>query len=150
MKELSVEDSEKDSTIAKTKCPDISLQRKVLGKIFSVGKTATLTARGGLRFAAVPYLTGCRPYQIHTGQRSQRCPVLVCGRASGKPPEAHPHPHHYLSEAHPEGVHFRSMLNYGKMLSYRENVFRRIGQRMMSVALENDTVIPPYEVINTL
>jgi hypothetical protein len=61
-----------------------------------------------------------------------------------------PHLNHYLGEAHPEGVYFRSMLNYGKMLSYRENAFRCIGERMMSVVLENDTVIPPYEVINTL
>ena len=61
-----------------------------------------------------------------------------------------PHLHHYLSEAHPEGVYFRSMLNYGKMLPFREEAFRRIGQRMMSVTLENDTVIPPYEVVNTL
>ena len=60
------------------------------------------------------------------------------------------HLHHCLSEAHPEGVYFRSMLNYGKMLSYREDAFRRIGQRMMSVTLENDTVIPPYEIVNTL
>ena len=57
---------------------------------------------------------------------------------------------HYLSEAHPEGVYFRSMLNYGKMMSYREDAFRRIGRRMMSVTLENDTIIPPYEVMNTL
>lgn len=57
---------------------------------------------------------------------------------------------HYLGEAHPEGVYFRSMLNYGKMASYREDAFRRIGPRMMAVTLENDTVIPPYEVINTL
>jgi hypothetical protein len=57
---------------------------------------------------------------------------------------------HYLGDAHPEGVYFRSMLNYGKMVSHREDAFRCIGPRMMALALENDTVIPPYEVINTL
>ncbi|MDR1865886.1 MAG: DUF6051 family protein [Bacteroidales bacterium] len=61
-----------------------------------------------------------------------------------------PHLQHYLSEQHPEGVYFRSMLNYGKMLGYREEAFGRIGSRVMAVALENDTVIPPYEVVNTL
>ncbi|MDR2037166.1 MAG: DUF6051 family protein [Bacteroidales bacterium] len=61
-----------------------------------------------------------------------------------------PHLQHYLSEAHPEGIYFRSMLNYGNMLKFREEALRRIGERVMSVALENDTVIPPYEVINTL
>ncbi|HWQ08592.1 MAG TPA: DUF6051 family protein, partial [Holophaga sp.] len=57
---------------------------------------------------------------------------------------------HYLSEAHPEGMAFRSMLNYGVMRKAREAHFRRLAPRLMAVALEVDTVVPPYEVINTL
>ena len=57
---------------------------------------------------------------------------------------------HYLGEAHPEGLNFRSMLNYGVMRLEREAHFRRMAPRLMAVTLERDTVIPPYEVINTL
>lgn len=60
------------------------------------------------------------------------------------------HLRHYLSEEHPEGINFRSMLNYGKMWKFRENIFRQISHRVMAIALANDTVVPPYEVINTL
>ncbi|MDR2847615.1 MAG: DUF6051 family protein [Bacteroidales bacterium] len=60
------------------------------------------------------------------------------------------HLRHYLSEEHPEGINFRSMLNYGKMLPFRENIFKRISKQVMAVVLANDTVVQPYEVINTL
>jgi hypothetical protein len=59
------------------------------------------------------------------------------------------HLNHYLTE-HPEGIHFRCMLNYGSMLTFRENILRRISSRTMAVALAGDTVVPPYEVVNTL
>ncbi|MBP7864988.1 MAG: hypothetical protein KA419_03480 [Acidobacteria bacterium] len=57
---------------------------------------------------------------------------------------------HHLGEAHPEGVNFRSMLSYNVMRKEREAHFRRLGPRLLAVALEQDTVIPPWEVRNTL
>lgn len=57
---------------------------------------------------------------------------------------------HYLSGDHPEGTRFRSMLNYGVLRKEREAKFRELSPRLLAVALEQDTVIPPYEVINAL
>lgn len=57
---------------------------------------------------------------------------------------------HYLSESHPEGLNFRSMLGAVAFRAQREVQFQRIGRRMMGVALEGDTVIPPGEVMNTV
>jgi hypothetical protein len=57
---------------------------------------------------------------------------------------------HFLGEAHPEGIHFRSMLNYSVMRREREAQFRRLGPRLFGLALEGDLVIPAYEVRNSL
>lgn len=57
---------------------------------------------------------------------------------------------HYLNDSHPEGVNFRSMLNYKTFTDFREKRFREMQDRIYAVALEKDTVIPAYEVINTL
>ena len=57
---------------------------------------------------------------------------------------------HYLGMDHPEGMALRSMLNYNSKLAYREEHLRMIGERIMAIALEKDTVMLPYEVINTL
>jgi pimeloyl-ACP methyl ester carboxylesterase len=57
---------------------------------------------------------------------------------------------HYLGESHPEGFNFRAMLNAVAFRRERETHFRRIGGRLMAVALEADTVIPPGEVMNTV
>jgi len=57
---------------------------------------------------------------------------------------------HYLSEIHPEGVNFRSMLNYKVLTQYREDKFRDMSDRIYAVALSEDSVVPAYEVINTL
>ena len=57
---------------------------------------------------------------------------------------------HHLGEAHPEGVCFRSMLRYGVMREPREAQFRRLAPRLLGLALARDTVVPPYEVTNTL
>jgi hypothetical protein len=57
---------------------------------------------------------------------------------------------HFLGTAHPEGVHFRSMLNYNVLRREREEQFRRLGPRLFAIALEGDLVIPAYEVRNTL
>ncbi len=60
------------------------------------------------------------------------------------------HLRHYLGEDHPEGINFRSMLNYGNMRKHREDIFRHISSQVMALTLANDTVVPPYEVVNTL
>lgn len=57
---------------------------------------------------------------------------------------------HYLSEIHPEGVNFRSMLNYKTLTRYREQKFREMSDRIYSITLSEDSVVPAYEVINTL
>ena len=56
---------------------------------------------------------------------------------------------HYLCEC-PEGISFSSMLNYGLMSDLREERLREISQRLLAVTLKADTVVPPYEVANTL
>ena len=56
---------------------------------------------------------------------------------------------HYLCER-PEGISFRSMLNYGLMSDLREERLRDIGHRLLAVTLKQDTVVPPYEIANTL
>lgn len=57
---------------------------------------------------------------------------------------------HYLGGSHLEGVNFRSMLNYKTLTRYREDIFRQMSNRIYAVALAQDMVVPPYEVINTL
>jgi len=50
----------------------------------------------------------------------------------------------------PEGIGFRSMLNYGQMSDFREERLRAMNERLFAITLKQDTVIPPYEVANTL
>lgn len=57
---------------------------------------------------------------------------------------------HYLSDSHPEGINFRSMLNYKTFTDFREKRFREMQDRIYAVTLEKDSVVPAYEVINTL
>ncbi len=57
---------------------------------------------------------------------------------------------HYLSELHPEGIFLRSMLNYTYYRKFREETLGKIGKRIMAVGLEQDIVIPSYEIVNTL
>ncbi len=57
---------------------------------------------------------------------------------------------HYLGGVHPEGVNFRSMLNYKTLTKYRESKFREMSDRIYAITLREDTVVPAYEVINTL
>jgi len=56
---------------------------------------------------------------------------------------------HYLCER-PEGICFHSMLNYGVMSDLREEQLRSVGHRLLAIALKQDTVVPPYEIANTL
>lgn len=64
--------------------------------------------------------------------------------------EKNPRMQHHLGELHPEGLVFRSMLNYSVMLPQREDMFRKVARQILAITLEKDTVIPSYEVINTL
>ena len=57
---------------------------------------------------------------------------------------------HYFSSAHPEGLVFRSMIDYNKLIEFREEKLNKISSRLMAVALKKDTVVPYYEVLNTL
>ncbi len=59
---------------------------------------------------------------------------------------------HFLQEPelHPEGYNFLSLLNYNKLCDERETAFRRLANRIYAIALENDSVIPYYEVASTL
>jgi hypothetical protein len=57
---------------------------------------------------------------------------------------------HYLGINHPEGRDFLCMLNYKTMRAAREEKFRKLADQILAITLEKDTVIPAYEVINTL
>jgi len=57
---------------------------------------------------------------------------------------------HYFSEAHPEGMVFKSMVDYTKMIAFREDKLTTICNRVKAVVLREDKVVPWYEVINTL
>lgn len=57
---------------------------------------------------------------------------------------------HYLGDDHPEGKDFLSMLNYKSLRLAREEKFHSFANRMIAISLEKDTVMPAYEVINTL
>ena len=57
---------------------------------------------------------------------------------------------HFLGNDHIEGTCFRSMLNYKTLKSFREERFRSMSDRIAAIGLEQDTVIPPYEMMNTL
>jgi hypothetical protein len=57
--------------------------------------------------------------------------------------------HHYLEE-HPEGHSFRMMLDFKVMRQEREKRFREISSQVFAIALEQDKVIPAYDVVSTL
>lgn len=57
---------------------------------------------------------------------------------------------HYLGGTYPEGVNFRAMLDYKVFTKKREKIFRNMSNRIYAVTLKQDTVVPAYEVINTL
>ncbi|WP_423128327.1 DUF6051 family protein [Gaoshiqia sp. Z1-71] len=57
---------------------------------------------------------------------------------------------HYINGPHPEGLVFYSMLDYKEKLGYRESLFSQVSSQIMAITLKQDTIIPPYEIINTL
>lgn len=56
----------------------------------------------------------------------------------------------YLNAPYPEGINFRSMLNYKTLTEYREGRFRDMSHQFYAITLAKDGVVPAYEVINTL
>lgn len=56
----------------------------------------------------------------------------------------------YLGGKHRAGTNFRSMLNYKILTEYRESLFRSLSDRLLAVTLQGDSIIPPYEIVNTL
>ncbi|HKJ41064.1 MAG TPA: DUF6051 family protein [Sunxiuqinia sp.] len=60
------------------------------------------------------------------------------------------HLNHYINGPHRVGQVFYSMLDYKGKREYREGLFSRVKQDVFAIALKRDTIIPAYEVINTL
>jgi len=58
--------------------------------------------------------------------------------------------HHYFSDLHPVGKYFKSMLEYHKMQDFREERFKELSKQISALALKQDFVVPPSEVLNTL
>ncbi len=57
---------------------------------------------------------------------------------------------HYLGMEHPEEGYFKSMLLYHHYKELREDRLRGAAGRIRAVALKQDSVVPPVEVMNTL
>jgi hypothetical protein len=61
-----------------------------------------------------------------------------------------PHLKHYIDGQHAEGHVFYSMLDYKVKREYREELFNRVSQDILAITLKKDSIIPSYEIINTL
>lgn len=57
--------------------------------------------------------------------------------------------HHFMDE-HPEGHSFRMMLNFKHDRLRREALFQQYSADIFAIVLENDAVIPSYDVVSTL
>ena len=57
---------------------------------------------------------------------------------------------HYIDGYHFEGKVFHSMLDYQKMREFREGLFKSVEKQVYAISLKRDTVIPTFEIINTL
>lgn len=57
---------------------------------------------------------------------------------------------HHMGTMHPEGFYFRSMLDYRVHRKEREKRLEDLSKNIKSAVLEKDTVMPPYEIENTL
>ncbi|RPD98745.1 hypothetical protein EGM88_06025 [Aureibaculum marinum] len=58
--------------------------------------------------------------------------------------------HHYIKEDHFEGKVFSSMLDYQKMMDFRQSLLKKYENQLYAIALKKDEVIPPFEISNTL
>lgn len=57
---------------------------------------------------------------------------------------------HYMGKNHFEGKVFHSMLEFQKMRLFREDLLKKDETQFYAITLKKDTVIPSYEVVNTL
>ncbi|MEN8123863.1 MAG: DUF6051 family protein [Bacteroidota bacterium] len=57
---------------------------------------------------------------------------------------------HFIKDDHFEGKVFHAMLEYQNMREFREDLFKNIEQDIYAITLSKDTVIPSFEVFNTL
>ncbi len=57
---------------------------------------------------------------------------------------------HYINGNHIEGKVFHSMLDYQKMREFREGLFKSVEKQVYAISLKRDSVIPTFEIINTL
>lgn len=53
---------------------------------------------------------------------------------------------HYFGKDHPVGQVFKCMLDYNKMITFREKILKKIGKRISALALQKDEVVPAIEV----
>jgi hypothetical protein len=53
---------------------------------------------------------------------------------------------HYFGEPHHIGLYVKSMLDYNKMITFRENRLKEISKRVSALALQKDEVVPSIEV----
>ncbi len=57
---------------------------------------------------------------------------------------------HFMNGQHVEGMVFHSMLEFKRLREYRESLFKQFENQIYAIGLKKDTVIPPFEIINTL
>lgn len=57
---------------------------------------------------------------------------------------------HYIEGDHLEGKVFHSMLDYQKLREVREGLLKKVENHIYAISLKRDTVIPTFEIINTL
>jgi hypothetical protein len=69
---------------------------------------------------------------------------VTCGFSSS------PRLAHYMSAQHEKESYFNSMLQYNHNREFRESRLDELKDRIRAVALVNDDVVPPSEVISTL
>ncbi|MDP8314890.1 MAG: DUF6051 family protein [Candidatus Celaenobacter antarcticus] len=53
---------------------------------------------------------------------------------------------HYFSDLHHIGKYFKSMLDYNKMITFREKRLKKIAKRISALALQKDEIVPSIEV----
>ncbi len=57
---------------------------------------------------------------------------------------------HYMNGTHTEGKVFSAMLEFKRLREYRESLLKQFEDQIYAIGLKNDTVIPAFEIINTL
>ncbi len=57
---------------------------------------------------------------------------------------------HYMNGDHVEGKVFHSMLEFKRLREYRESLLKKFEKQIYAIGLKQDSVIPPFEIINTL